>query len=406
MRKSNGEFEAEIFRRFDEYKEKKKKRHRAVRAASLCMAVVLLGAAVLLAVRGARHKAPNVADVRPGSSGAASENTQPEVPGGVPTDTVTPETASESERGTEPSAPDPMVYMVKETDEIFSAAYTEFALGLLRAGLEDGKNTLVSPLSVMEALAMMANGACGETLGEMERVIGGGIPVSELARYLAGFAAGVMVAASIWSLLIPAIEQSEDMGKLSFLPAFIGFWVGVLFLLLLDRLIPHLHVGSEQAEGPKSKLGRTTMMVLAVTLHNIPEGMAVGVVYAGFLSGNTQITAASALALSLGIAIQNFPEGAIISMPLRAEGERKGRAFLGGVLSGVVEPIGAVLTLLAAQLVIPALPYLLSFAAGAMLYVVVEELIPEMSQGKHSNIGTIFFAVGFSVMMTLDVALG
>ena len=225
-------------------------------------------------------------------------------------------------------------------------------------------------------------------------------------RSLAGFAAGVMVAASIWSLLIPAIEQSEDLGKLSFLPAFIGFWSGVLFLLLLDRLIPHLHVGSEQAEGPKSKLGRTTMMVLAVTLHNIPEGMAVGVVYAGFLSGNTQITAASALALSLGIAIQNFPEGAIISMPLRAEGERKGRAFLGGVLSGVVEPIGAVLTLLAAQLVIPALPYLLSFAAGAMLYVVVEELIPEMSQGRHSNLGTVFFAVGFSVMMVLDVALG
>ena len=225
-------------------------------------------------------------------------------------------------------------------------------------------------------------------------------------RSLAGFAAGVMVAASIWSLLIPAIEQSEDMGKLSFLPAFIGFWGGVLFLLLLDRLIPHLHVGSEQAEGPKSKLGRTTMMMLAVTLHNIPEGMAVGVVYAGFLSGNTQITAASALVLSLGIAIQNFPEGAIISMPLRAEGERKGRAFLGGVLSGIVEPIGAVLTLLAAQLVIPALPYLLSFAAGAMLYVVVEELIPEMSQGRHSNLGTVFFAVGFSVMMVLDVALG
>ena len=225
-------------------------------------------------------------------------------------------------------------------------------------------------------------------------------------RSLAGFAAGVMVAASIWSLLIPAIEQSEDMGKLSFLPAFIGFWSGVLFLLLLDRLIPHLHVGSEQAEGPKSKLGRTTMMVLAVTLHNIPEGMAVGVVYAGFLAGNTQITAASALVLSLGIAIQNFPEGAIISMPLRAEGESKGRAFLGGVLSGVVEPIGAVLTIVAAQFVIPALPYLLSFAAGAMLYVVVEELIPEMSQGRHSNLGTVFFAVGFSVMMALDVALG
>lgn len=227
-----------------------------------------------------------------------------------------------------------------------------------------------------------------------------------MQRALAGFAAGVMVAASIWSLLIPAIEQAKNMGKLSFLPAFIGFWFGVLFLLMLDRLIPHLHIGSDQAEGPKSKLGRTTMMVLAVTLHNIPEGMAVGVMYAGFLAGNTQITAASALALSIGIAIQNFPEGAIISMPLRAEGESKGRAFLGGVLSGIVEPIGAVLTLLAAQLVIPALPYLLSFAAGAMLYVVVEELIPEMSQGKHSNIGTVFFAVGFSVMMMLDVSLG
>lgn len=225
-------------------------------------------------------------------------------------------------------------------------------------------------------------------------------------RSLAGFAAGVMVAASIWSLLIPAIEQSNDLGKLSFLPAFSGFWFGILFLLVLDHLIPHLHVGSEQAEGPKTKLGRTTMMVLAVTLHNIPEGMAVGVMYAGFLAGNAQITAASALALSLGIAIQNFPEGAIISMPLRAEGESKGRAFWGGVLSGVVEPIGAVVTILAAQLVIPALPYLLSFAAGAMLYVVVEELIPEMSQGRHSNLGTVFFAKGFSVMMVLDVALG
>ena len=205
---------------------------------------------------------------------------------------------------------------------------------------------------------------------------------------------------------LAAIEQSAAMGKLSFVPAFFGFWFGVLFLLALDHLIPHLHLGSEQAEGPKSKLARTTMMVLAVTLHNIPEGMAVGVMYAGFLAENAQITAASALALSIGIAIQNFPEGAIISMPLRAEGQRKGRAFLGGVLSGVVEPIGAVLTILAAQLVIPVLPYLLSFAAGAMLYVVVEELIPEMSQGKHSNLATVFFAAGFSVMMVLDVALG
>ena len=225
-------------------------------------------------------------------------------------------------------------------------------------------------------------------------------------RSLCGFAAGVMVAASIWSLLIPSIEQSEHLGIFSFLPAFVGFWIGVLFLLALDDLIPHLHVGSNEAEGLKSKLNRTTMMVLAVTLHNIPEGMAVGVMYAGFLVGNTQITAASALALSIGIAIQNFPEGAIISMPLKDEGVSKGKAFLGGVLSGVVEPIGAVLTILISQRIIPLLPYLLSFAAGAMLYVVVEELIPEMSQGKHSNIGAVFFAVGFSLMMVLDVALG
>ena len=227
-----------------------------------------------------------------------------------------------------------------------------------------------------------------------------------IQRSLTGFAAGVMVAASIWSLLIPAIDQSAALGKLSFFPAAVGFWLGILFLLLLDHIIPHLHQNSTQAEGPKSQLQRTTMMVLAVTLHNIPEGMAVGVVYAGYLSGSAQLTAASALALSLGIAIQNFPEGAIISMPLRAEGMKKGRAFWGGVLSGIVEPIGAVLTILAASVIVPALPYLLSFAAGAMLYVVVEELIPEMSQGEHSNIGTIFFAVGFSLMMILDVALG
>ena len=225
-------------------------------------------------------------------------------------------------------------------------------------------------------------------------------------RSLAGFAAGVMVAASVWSLLIPAMDYAADMGTFAFLPAVIGFWLGVLFLLLLDSLIPHLHQFSDQAEGPHAGFKRTTMLVLAVTLHNIPEGMAVGVMYAGFLAGGSQITAASALALSLGIAIQNFPEGAIISMPLRAEGESKGRAFWGGVLSGVVEPIGAVLTILAAQRVIPALPYFLSFAAGAMLYVVVEELIPEMSQGRHSNLGTVFFALGFSVMMVLDVALG
>ena len=227
-----------------------------------------------------------------------------------------------------------------------------------------------------------------------------------MQRALTGFAAGEMDAATGWSPLIPAIEQSVGMGKFAFVPAVVGFYVGMLFLLLLDHVIPHLHQNSSEAEGPKSQLARTTMMVLAVTLHNIPEGMAVGVVYAGYLSGQAQITAAGALALSLGIAIQNFPEGAIISMPLHAEGMGKGRAFADGVLSGIVEPIGAVLTVLAARMIVPALPYLLSFAAGAMLYVVVEELIPEMSQGRHSNIGTICFALGFGLMMVLDVALG
>ena len=225
-------------------------------------------------------------------------------------------------------------------------------------------------------------------------------------RALTGFAAGVMVAASVWSLIVPAIEQSADKERLAFLPAFIGFWLGVLFLLLLDHIIPHLHRSIDQAEGPKSRLNRTTMMVLAVTLHNIPEGMAVGVVYAGLLSGSASITTGGALALALGIAIQNFPEGAIISMPLFAEGKRKPKAFALGVLSGAVEPVFGALTVLIAGLVVPAMPYLLSFAAGAMLYVVVEELIPEMSAGEHSNIGVIAFAIGFSVMMALDVALG
>ena len=228
----------------------------------------------------------------------------------------------------------------------------------------------------------------------------------QVSRALTGFAAGVMVAASIWSLLIPSMEQSAAMGIWAFVPAVIGFWVGILFLLLLDHIIPHLHRNSDETEGPRSHLKRTTMLVLAVTLHNIPEGMAVGVVYAGWLSGNTYITVTGALTLSIGIAIQNFPEGAIISLPLRAEGAGKGKSFLYGVLSGVVEPIGAFLTILAATLILPALPYLLSFAAGAMMYVVIEELIPEMSMGKHSDIGTIFFAMGFTLMMALDVALG
>ncbi len=232
---------------------------------------------------------------------------------------------------------------------------------------------------------------------------------SGIQRALTGFAAGVMVAASIWSLIIPAIDQSASRGRWAFLPAFIGFWLGILFLLLLDHIIPHLHRSIDragQAEGPKSNLNRTIMMVLAVTLHNIPEGMAVGVVYAGLISGAANITAGAALALALGIAIQNFPEGAIISLPLFAEGESKPKSFLLGVLSGAVEPLFGGITVLIASLVVPAMPYLLSFAAGAMLYVVVEELIPEMSEGEHSNTGVLFFAVGFSIMMALDVALG
>ena len=227
-----------------------------------------------------------------------------------------------------------------------------------------------------------------------------------MQRTLPGFAAGVMVAASIWSLIIPAMEQSGNMGKLSWLPAVVGFWLGILFLLLLDTVIPHLHLNTDKAEGPRSGLTRTTMMVLAVTLHNLPEGMAVGVVYAGLISGNGTISAGGAFALALGIAIQNFPEGAIISMPLHAEGKSKGRSFFDGVLSGAVEPIGAILTIVAAGFIVPAMPYLLSFAAGAMMYVVVEELIPEMSAGEHSNIGVVMFAVGFTLMMALDVALG
>ncbi len=227
-----------------------------------------------------------------------------------------------------------------------------------------------------------------------------------LQRALSGFASGVMVAASVWSLIIPAIEQSAHMGQLSFLPAFIGVWGGFLFLLGLDHLIPHLHLNSESPEGTCCNLGKSTMMVLAVALHNLPEGMAVGVVVAGWLSGSETISSAGALALALGIALQNLPEGAIISMPLKSNGMGKGRAFLYGVLSGVIEPIGAIVTILLAAWIAPTVPYMLAFAAGAMLYVVVEELIPEMSEGEHSNVGTVFFAVGFTLMMVLDVALG
>ena len=233
--------------------------------------------------------------------------------------------------------------------------------------------------------------------GEMQRT---------LQRALTGFAAGVMVAASVWSLIIPAMNQSEHLGKLAFLPALIGVWAGFLFLLLLDQLIPHLHLNSDCPEGAPCNLGKSTMMVMAVALHNLPEGMAVGVVVAGWLSGSAEISAAGALALSLGIAIQNIPEGAIISMPLKSNGMSSRRAFAYGVGSGLIEPVGAVITILLSALFVPVLPYLLSFSAGAMLYVVVEELIPEMSEGEHSNIGTVFFAVGFTLMMVLDVALG
>ena len=226
-----------------------------------------------------------------------------------------------------------------------------------------------------------------------------------LQKILTGFAAGVMVAASFWSLLEPALENSQALGRLSFVPAALGFLIGMGFLLLLDILTPHMHMNLE-AEGPKSGMRRTTKLILAVTLHNIPEGMAVGVVYAGWISGQSGITWAGALALALGIAIQNFPEGAIVSMPLLGEGMPRGKTFWYGVLSGAVEPLAAWVTILAAGAIVPIMPYMLAFAAGAMMYVVVEELIPEMSEGKHSNWGTIAFSLGFVLMMILDVALG
>jgi ZIP family zinc transporter len=228
----------------------------------------------------------------------------------------------------------------------------------------------------------------------------------KVEKILLGFASGVMIAASVWSLIIPSINMAEEQGKVAWIPATIGFLLGIAFLLTLDSLIPHLHLESDKPEGIKSKLKKTTMMVLAVTLHNIPEGMAVGVTFAGAIIGNAGITMAGAFALAIGIAIQNFPEGAIISMPLKSEGMTKPKAFLYGTLSGIVEPIGAVITILLTNAATTILPYLLSFAAGAMIYVVVEELIPESQAGEHSNIGTIGVAIGFAIMMILDVALG
>ena len=229
---------------------------------------------------------------------------------------------------------------------------------------------------------------------------------NKVQKLLLGFASGVMIAASIWSLLIPSIDMAEEQGTIGWIPASVGFLLGIIFLLVLDTIIPHLHLDSNKPEGMKAKLKKTTMMVLAVTLHNIPEGMAVGVVLAGALSENSGITMAGAFALAIGIAIQNFPEGAIISMPLKSEGASKLKAFWYGTLSGIVEPIGAIITIALTKLVVPILPYLLSFAAGAMIYVVVEELIPEAQTGEHSNIGTIGVAIGFVIMMILDVALG
>ncbi|MCR4953557.1 MAG: ZIP family metal transporter [Treponema sp.] len=228
---------------------------------------------------------------------------------------------------------------------------------------------------------------------------------SRIQKMLSGFAAGVMVAASVWSLLIPSMEMAADRGKFAFVPAAVGFCIGMIFLLILDKTVPHMHL-DESEEGPKTNLQKTTMMVLAVTLHNIPEGMAVGILYAGWASGSAQITEAGALSLALGIAIQNFPEGAIISMPLHSKGLSKARSCWYGILSGVVEPVAGIITILLANLVMPVLPYFLSFAAGAMIYVVIEELIPEMAEGEHSNWGTITFMLGFALMMILDVALG
>lgn len=228
----------------------------------------------------------------------------------------------------------------------------------------------------------------------------------KVQKALLGFASGVMVAASVWSLLIPAMDMSEHMGKMAFIPAAVGLVLGFAFLMLMDKVIPHLHLDQQEPEGIPSALGRTAMLILAVTLHNIPEGMAVGVVFIGVMTGETEISMAGAFALSIGIAIQNFPEGAIISLPLRGEGASKLKAFGYGALSGIVEPIGAVITILLARFIVPFLPYLLALAAGAMLFVVVEELIPESAEGEHSNAGTIGFAIGFILMMILDVALG
>ncbi len=261
-------------------------------------------------------------------------------------------------------------------------------------------------MKLMELIAILFIPLLGTSLGSAGVFFMKDKMNENLQKWLLGFAGGVMVAASVWSLLIPSIELSDGMNKFSVVPAAVGFLLGIGFLLIMDETIPHLHIGEDEPEGLDSTLKKTTMLILAVTLHNIPEGMAVGVLYAGYLSGNSGIAFSAALTLTIGIAIQNFPEGAIISMPLKNEGFSRNKSFLYGVLSGVVEPIAAVGTILAINFVEPLLPYFLSFAAGAMVYVVVEELIPETAEGKHSNLGVIGFALGFVVMMTLDVTLG
>lgn len=260
--------------------------------------------------------------------------------------------------------------------------------------------------TTIKVLICIALPLLGTLLGAATVFFLKGAMSDRLQKALLGFAAGVMIAASVWSLLIPAIEMEESSGGIAWLPAVVGFLLGIGFLLLLDTVIPHLHLNSDCPEGKPCGLGKSFMLVLAVTLHNLPEGMAVGVVLAGMIEGSTAVTAASALALALGIAIQNFPEGAVVSAPLVSSGLSRRRAFLYGAASGVVEPIGAIATILLTALVTPILPYILSFAAGAMIYVVVEELIPESQSGTHSNIGTVGAALGFALMMLLDVALG
>ena len=261
-------------------------------------------------------------------------------------------------------------------------------------------------MNFSEIIPLLLIPFAGTVIGAATALFVGERSADKVRNILLGFASGVMVAASVWSLLIPAMNESSDMGNFAWVPATVGFLLGVLFMLLLDTFTPHLHLDSNDPEGPKSKLGRSSMLVLAVTLHNIPEGMAVGVVAAGALTGEIGISMAGALALAIGLAIQNVPEGAIISLPLRSAGNSRARAFGYGALSGIVEPIAAVLTILFIEQLIGIFPYMLAFAAGAMIYVVVEELIPQSHNGSHSNAPTLAFAIGFALMMVLDVALG